>query len=155
MICTYAPTEEASTTDKDTFYNNLTDCIREVQLHNFVVLLGDLNGRIGPSNTHLKTIGRYPYHKETNDNGNRLIIFVKQITCAFLQQEYFIQTGTSGAGNIQMATKHDLRPVILRGKWINSLCNCRCYNTIEIDSNHSIVTATVKFSFSTTKSYHI
>ena len=73
MICTYAPTEEASTTDKDTFYNNLTDWTREVPLHNFVVLLGDLNARIGPSNAHLKTIGRYPYPKETNGNGNRLI----------------------------------------------------------------------------------
>ena len=73
IFCTYAPTEEASATDKDTFYNNLTDCIQDVPLHNFVVLMGDLNARIGPSNAHLKTIGRHPYHKETNDNGNRLI----------------------------------------------------------------------------------
>ena len=41
--------------------------------------------------------------------------------------------------------------VILRGKWINSLHNCCCYNTVEIDSNHCIVTATMKFSFRTTK----
>ena len=41
--------------------------------------------------------------------------------------------------------------MILGGKWINSLRNCRCYNTVEIDSDHRIVTATVKFSFRTTK----
>ena len=64
IICTYAPTEEDSATDKDTFYNNLTDCIRAVPLHNFVVLLGDLNDRIGPSNAHLKTVGRYPTIKK-------------------------------------------------------------------------------------------
>ena len=40
------------------------DCIRDVPLHNFVVLLGDLNDRIGPSNTHLKTVGRYPTMKK-------------------------------------------------------------------------------------------
>ena len=34
--------------------------------------MGDLNARIGPSNAHLKTIGRYLYNKETNDNGNSL-----------------------------------------------------------------------------------
>ena len=41
--------------------------------------------------------------------------------------------------------------MILRGKWINSLRICRCYNTVEIDSDHCTVTATVKFSFGTTK----
>ena len=60
ILCTYAPTEEASTADKDTFYNNLTDCIRDIPLHNFVVLMGDLNARIGPSNTHIKTVWKIP-----------------------------------------------------------------------------------------------
>ena len=86
IICIYASTEEASATDKDTFYNNLTDCIRDVPLHNFVVLLSDLNVRIGPSNAHLKIIGRYPYHRE---------------------QENPIQTDTSGVCNFQMETRHN------------------------------------------------
>ena len=72
IICTYAPAEQASTPDKDTFYNNLTGCICDVPFDNFKILLGDFNARIGPSNAHLKTIGRYPCNKETNGNGNRL-----------------------------------------------------------------------------------
>ena len=108
IICTYAPTEEASATDKDTFYNNLTDCIRDVPLHNFVVVMGELNARIGPSNANLKTIGRHPYHKETNDNGNRLIDLCEaNNACASLQQENPIQTDTSGVDSIQMVTKHN------------------------------------------------
>ena len=67
IICTYAPTEEASASDKDTFYNKLPDFIQDVPLHNFVVLMGDLNARIGPPNAQLKIIGRHPYHKETNE----------------------------------------------------------------------------------------
>ena len=47
--------------------------------------------------------------------------------------------------------KAQLNHVILRGKWINSLRNYHCYNTVEIDSDHRIVTATVKFSLRTTK----
>ena len=35
--------------------------------------MGDLNAIIEPSNTHIKTVGRYPCHKETNGNGSRLI----------------------------------------------------------------------------------
>ena len=41
--------------------------------------------------------------------------------------------------------------MILRRKWINSLQSCRCYNTVEIDSDHRILTATAKFSLRTTK----
>ena len=41
--------------------------------------------------------------------------------------------------------------MILRRNWINSLQNFRCYNTVEIDSDHRILAATVKFSFLTTK----
>ena len=64
IICTYAPTEEASATYKDTSYNHLTDCIRDFPLHNFVFLMGDLNARIGPSNVHLKTVEETPTIKK-------------------------------------------------------------------------------------------
>ena len=47
--------------------------------------------------------------------------------------------------------KAQIHHVIFRGKWINLFRNCRCSNTVEIDSDHLIVTATVKFSFRTTK----
>ena len=46
--------------------------------------------------------------------------------------------------------KAQLEHVILRGKRISSFRNCRCYR-IEIDSDHRIVAANVKFSFRTKK----
>ena len=151
IICTYSPTEEASATDKDTFYSNLTDCIHDVPLHNFVVLMGDLNARIGPSNAHLKTVGRYPYHKETNNNGNRLLDLCEANNVCITT------TGKPHPDRHKWSWQHpnvnkaQLDHVILRGKWIISIRNCSCYNTVEIDSDHRIVTAAVKFSFRTTK----
>ena len=65
------PSEE--TIFGSTFYNNLTDCLRDIPLHNFIVLMGDLNARVESSDTHLKAVGRYAYHQVSNDNGNRLI----------------------------------------------------------------------------------
>ena len=59
IICTYAPTEEAPVGEKDTFYDNLTDCLCDISLHNFIVLMGDLSARVGSSDTHLKAVGRY------------------------------------------------------------------------------------------------
>ena len=151
ILCTYAPTEEASTIDKDTFYNNLTDCIRDIPLHNFVVLMGDINARIGPSNTHIKTVGRYPYHKETNDNGSRLIGLCEANNMCIATTRKPPPDRHKWSWQHPNGNKAQLDHVILRGKWINSLRNCRCYNTVEIDSDHRIVTATVKFSFRTPK----
>ena len=146
IIRTYAPTEEGSATDRETFYNSLTDCIREVPLHNLVVLLGDLNARIGPSNAHLKAIGRYPYHKETNDNGNRPIDLCEANNTCFATTRKPHPDRHKWSWQHPNSKKIQLNHVILREKWINSLRNCSCYNTVEIDSDHRIVAATVKFS---------
>ena len=72
-ISSYDPTEGASAKDKDTFYNNLIDCLRDISLHNFIVMIGDLNARAGSSDTHRKAVGRYTYHQIPTNNGNRLI----------------------------------------------------------------------------------
>ena len=63
------PSEE--TIFGSTFYNNLTDCLRDIPLHNFIVLMGDL-ARVESSDQHLKAVGRQAYHQVSNDNGNRL-----------------------------------------------------------------------------------
>ena len=75
IIWAYAPTKAASLSDKDTLYNNLTDCLRNILLHNFIVLMDDLNARVGSSDTHLKAVGRYIYHQVSNDNGKTLTDF--------------------------------------------------------------------------------
>ena len=49
------PSEE--TIFGSTFYNNLTDCLRDIPLHNFIVLMGDL-ARVESSDQHLKAVGR-------------------------------------------------------------------------------------------------
>ena len=42
--------------------------------------------------------------------------------------------------------KSQLDHIILRGKWINSLQSCRSYSTVELDSDHRILTAKLKRS---------
>ena len=63
IICAYAPTGEASSSDKNTFYNNLTDCFCGIPPHSFVLLMGDLNTRVGISR----------YHHVSKDNGDSII----------------------------------------------------------------------------------
>ena len=151
IICTYAPTEEALSHEKDTFYNTLNDCIRDVPAHNFLVLMGDLNARVGVSDAHLKTVGRYPYHTETNDNGNRLINLCEANDMCIATTRQPHPDRHKWSWQHPNGNKAQLDHIVLRGKWINSLRNCRCYDTVEIDSDHRIVTGAVKFSFRTVK----
>ena len=42
--------------------------------------------------------------------------------------------------------KHQIDHILVRSKWINSVRNCRSYNTLDIGSDHRIVTAHFKIS---------
>ena len=35
--------------------------------------------------------------------------------------------------------KHQLDHILINSKWVNSLCNCRAYNSVELNSDHRIV----------------
>ncbi|KAK2702519.1 hypothetical protein QYM36_018871 [Artemia franciscana] len=43
----YAPTNEASTEDKQNFYNELVGVLKDIPRHDVLCLLGDLNAKIG------------------------------------------------------------------------------------------------------------
>ena len=71
---------------------------------------------------------------------------VKQKTCALQQPEYLKWSWPHPNDN-----EVQLDHVIFRTKRIKSLQSYCCYNTVELDSDHRILTVTVKFSFSATK----
>ena len=48
-------------------------------------------------------------------------------------------------------SKSQLDHIMLRGKWINSLQSCRAYSTVELDSDHRMLTARLKLSLRTTR----
>ena len=48
------------------FYDELPAAIQSVPAHNFLVILGDFNARLGPQDAH------FTFHSETNRNGEHL-----------------------------------------------------------------------------------
>ena len=48
IICAYSPTNEASEEDVDQFYADLRSITENIPQHNFFILAGDMNAKLGP-----------------------------------------------------------------------------------------------------------
>ena len=101
IISAYAPTESAQQEAKDSFYDDLKSAISSIPAHNFLLVLGDFNARVGKTSheSSPQTIGRYFYHEITNDNGNKLVSLSKN---SRLYQHFIvnhINTIICGLGN--------------------------------------------------------
>ena len=73
LICVHAPTEDSDNTVKEQFFEELQkiqDCIPK---HDVIVLLGDMNAKIGLENAYSSVTGKYSLHKESNSNGELML----------------------------------------------------------------------------------
>lgn len=128
---------------KESFYEDLTKALESVPPHNLVLVLGDFNAQVG-LNSHLsnpRIVGQYTFHDETNDNGHRMIICEKN-NLRLGHGRFKHRKGrmwTWEHPNYNLSNPHaQLDHVLINAKWVNSLRNCRAYNTVEIDSDHRI-----------------
>ena len=149
----YAPTESSSPSAKEDFYTSLTDHLDQVKRHNIHLILGDFNAKVGKDShaTHPVIVGKHCFHDSTNDNGERLINVCQEFNLRLAQPRFpqphkRLWTWMHPAGS-----KHQLDHILINGKWVNSLRNCRAYNSIELDSDHRIVSISLVTSLRTSK----
>jgi len=71
VIQCYAPTNESEEEDKDEFYNRLLTIAQDRPRRNIVILMGDLNAKIGRDNKGYEEIMGQQGIGEMNDNGER------------------------------------------------------------------------------------
>ena len=68
IIAVYSPTNvRAHTEAVDEFYEQLRNTIDDIPPHNFLIILGDWNAKLGPA--HVK----FAHDKRTNENGTCLL----------------------------------------------------------------------------------
>ena len=78
VIVCYAPTEDAEDQEKDTFYDELQASVHETPFHDVLLIMGDLNAKVGVDNQGKEsTMGRQGLG-DANDNGDRLITFCQE-----------------------------------------------------------------------------
>ena len=71
FVSVYGPGCERSEEEQDEFWNELTRCVDGLSTRNYVVVLGDLNARVGDGEVE-GTVGKYGVPGK-NESGERLL----------------------------------------------------------------------------------
>ncbi|KAK2718150.1 hypothetical protein QYM36_005456 [Artemia franciscana] len=77
IITVYAPTRVATDADKDSFYSNLEITMQKCPKRDFLILAGDWNSRVSPTDPNVRRIvGPFKYGMWCS-NGDRLFQFMR------------------------------------------------------------------------------
>ena len=71
FVSAYGPGSEKSEEEREAFWNELADCVDDLSRRNYVIVLGDLNARVGVGELE-GVVGKYGV-PGVNDSGERLI----------------------------------------------------------------------------------
>nr|XP_032527792.1 craniofacial development protein 2-like [Danaus plexippus plexippus] len=145
VIQCYAPTNLASEEDKDDFYSALNLTIKNIRKQDIVIVMGDLNAKVGTENVgcqrHMGTHGL----GGRNDNGERFLEFCQDndLTIGgtlFIHGDHHKYTWNSPDG----VTKNQIDHLAISAKWRSSLLDVRNRRGADIDSDHHLLVAKVR-----------
>ena len=75
LINAYAPTEDKTEEIKEQFYDDLQSVVDKVPKSDLIIILGDVNAKLGKEPAYQKITGKHTLHEETNRNGELLCDF--------------------------------------------------------------------------------
>jgi len=143
VIVAYAPTEEASQYDKDTFYQDLDSVYQNLRPTQATVILGDFNAVSGTDrNCYCKVLG--PHGSGTsNDNTERLLNFCSgaglRVAGSWFQRKNIHRLSWFSNDGV---TAKEIDHVLANTRW-SILRNCRVYRSLEFDTDHLPVVSTL------------
>ena len=148
VIVAYSPINTSAVEKAESFYDTLKSVIRDVPAHNFLVVLGDFNARLGRDNVP------YSFHENTNRNGGFLAELLIENELLASNTQFKKRPGKMWT--FRDRATGDLRQldyVLVRKKWRNSILNAEAYNTFSsASSDHRVVSAKIRLSLRISKS---
>ena len=145
VIQTYAPTNDAVDEEKDGFYNQLRGTISSCNRHDMIVLMGDVNAKIGSNNANREEVmGKFGVGV-MNDNAERLCDFCSAngliITGAlFSHKEIHKLTWRSPDGK----TVNQIDHVIVNGRMRTSVLDTRVMREADVYSDHYLLRTRIR-----------
>ena len=143
IVVAYAPTNDANDDDKDAFYQQLEHAMKKIHQSDLIVCLGDFNAVTGTSRTNMEHIVG-PFGSGTpNDNTERLLDFclgagLRICGSWFKRKDIHRHTWFSNDGT----TIKEIDHILVNTKW-TAVRNCRVYRSLEFDTDHRPVIATL------------
>lgn len=155
IVQCYAPTEDAEPDKKEEFYTQLTSTLQRIHKKDIVILMGDLNAKVGTDNTGVRNImGKHGLGVK-NNNGDRLIELCQTfglVICGtiFPHKDIHKYTWTSPNGR----TRNQIDHICISGTWRNSITDVRNRRGADIDSDHELLTGDFKIKLYRKKPYN-
>ena len=157
LIQVYAPTEDTSEEDKDTFYEQLQDVLNEIPNHDIKVLMGDLNAKIDNKRDGFRdVVGPYGSARETNDNGERLLSFcsVNGLIIGNTQfQHKKIHKNTWRSPNGIIFNEIDY--ICISKEWRRAIKDVKSCRGADVGSDHYLVTAKIQLKLKVLKTQKV
>ena len=109
--------------------------------HNFLVISGDLNAKLGPEHA------RFTYNTETNRNGEHLIDFMDEFNLFAANTSFMKPKGQLWTFEYPTGGRAQLDYLVFRKKWKNSVRDAGAYSTFSsVSSDHRVISAILKLS---------
>ena len=145
IIQCYAPTNDSSDEDKDEFYGQLENCILEAPRHDVLLVMGDLNAKVGSSNEHFERVLGKEGCGAMNENGLRLVELCAHNNLVvggtlFNHRDIHKLTWTSPNDRDHNQIDH----IMINGTWRSSLLDVRVRRGADVSSDHYLVVATLR-----------
>jgi hypothetical protein len=131
-----APTEEKSDDSKDSFYEELEQVYDYFPKYHMKILLGDFNAILGREDAFKWTIGNESLHRDSNDNGVRVVNFVtsKDLvvkSTMFPHRNIHKYTWTSPDGKT-----HQINHILIGRRWHLCILYVRSFREADCDTDH-------------------
>ena len=146
IVCAYSPTNDKSEEEIDQFYTDLRSVTENIPLHNFFVLVGDMNAKIATPNVN------FSYDKETNRNGEKLLEYMEEYNLFSASNNFMKPLSQLWSFEYPSGHRAQLDYILFRKKWKNSVKDTRSYSSFStVGSDHRIVSSHVKLSLRVSK----
>jgi exonuclease III len=152
IVQCYTPTNEATIEEKETFYDLLEATLHQIRQSDIVILMGDLNAKIGNVNLGFKNVMSRHGLGTRNENGHMLIdlcVNCNLVIGGSLFPHKDIHKATWVAPN--QRTFNQIDHTAISKKWRRSLLDVHSYRGADVASDHHLVMAQLRLKLAITK----
>lgn len=136
----YAPTEQASVEDKEAFYEQLAHTFERINKSDIVVLMGDLNAKVGSSNANWENVMGTHGLGAMNSNGELFADFCGKYNL-IIGGTIFPHKNVHKATWVSpdRTTQNQIDHIAISKRWRTSLLDVRARRGADVYSDHHLV----------------